>query len=574
MRRWHSLVLKELVDADFCEVATLIVDGTPSTERGRTHASAFVRHRAVCRHLLYRLYERADRRKFALPDDPLSLASIEELATKARLGLAVAVRNVDLSAGDHEAIARDELDVLLCLTADADVLLLAPCARFGAMSFEASESGEDLPLFRETSEAAIRAAACPIVSAVHIATQRYGTRALCRSSTYPQPLSLRRNRNKAHAKAPHLLLRALRQLYRHGWEAIVSAPVADAWAIGPRIAPTNVQMLRFLWRVYLRRVQGRFHRYLFEDQWYLAYRRRPDVGKTVWFAPGDASVGLRWKVIRPPLGRFYADPFVVRSGDRHLVFFEDYDGRTERGAISYIEIDRHGRRSAPRPALTRDYHLSYPFVFRERDAIYLLPETYSQRRIELYRATSFPHEWKLERVLIEDISGVDATLLRRRGTFWLFVGVVPGGGPPVDELHLFYSDSLLGEWRPHPMNPVVADAGSARPAGRIFCRGDEVIRPAQDGARSYGRRVILNRIEVLDRTGYRESPVASIEPARTGRARKTHTYNFDGDYEVVDGWRFYPRVRVPDIVPWRADRRLWRFHVVPSDHDAGSANRR
>jgi hypothetical protein len=570
MQRWQLLVLRQLLESDFCELTILTVDGRRSTDRARSPTSPFVRLRPVCRHLLYRLYERADRRKFGLPDDPLSPASLDELRIESvRRPPAAARFEVALSDEALEAIAREGLDVLLCLTADADLRLLAPSARFGAWSFEAAESGGALPLFRETF-----AANSAIVSAIHVANERYGERVVCRSSTSTEPLSLHRNRNATHAKAPHLLLRSLSDLYRLGWDAISSAPPADVRPSGRRVAPTNAQMLPFLWRVYRRRGRVRFRGYLFEEQWYLAYRRQAGLGRTALPARPDTSGALPWTVIRPPAGRGYADPFVLRYGDRHLVFFEEYDPSIQRGAISYIEIERDGRHAAPRRALEREYHLSYPFVFRERDAVYLIPETRSRRRIELYRATRFPCEWELERVLMDDIPAADATLLRHEGTFWLFVAVAPGGGPPLDELHLFYADSLLGEWRRHPMNPVVADAGSARPAGRIFWLGDGLIRPAQDCARSYGRRVVLNRIEVLDRTRYRESPVGSIEPARSGRALKAHCYNFDGDYEVLDASRLYPRLRVPDFGRTRADRASGRFNIALSDRDARDGYRR
>jgi hypothetical protein len=330
-------------------------------------------------------------------------------------------------------------------------------------------------------------------------------------------------------------------------------------------------MLPFLWRVYRRRGRVRVRGYLFEDQWYLAYRRKRRLGGIAPPALMDSSGASRWTVIRPPRGRYYSDPFVLKRGDRHVIFFEEYDWSVQRGAISYIEIDREGRRSVPRRALERDYHLSYPFVFCDGEAVYLLPETWSQRRIELYRAKRFPCEWKLEHVLLDDIAAADATLLRYTGTFWLFVAVAPDGGPPLDELHLFYADSLLGDWLPHPMNPVVANAGSARPAGRIFSLGDELIRPAQDCASSYGRRVILNRIEALDRTCYRESRVGSIEPCGEGSALKAHTYNFDADYEVLDGCRYYPKIRVPGS-GLMTDRGLGGFKIALSDGDGKEAN--
>ena len=61
-----------------------------------------------------------------------------------------------------------------------------------------------------------------------------------------------------------------------------------------------------------------------------------------------------------------------------------------------------------------------------------------------------------DRVLIDDISAVDATLLREAGRYWLLAGVAVDGGVASDELHVFSASSPFGPWQPHRKNPVVA----------------------------------------------------------------------------------------------------------------------
>ena len=119
-------------------------------------------------------------------------------------------------------------------------------------------------------------------------------------------------------------------------------------------------------------------------------------------------------MITPPAGRFYADPFLFQHNGRRFIFFEDYDWSLRRAVICYVEIDAGGRHCPPRVALSADCHLSYPFVFEEGDAIYMLPETAGRRTVELYRAARFPDEWTLDRVLLRDVTATDATLLRTR----------------------------------------------------------------------------------------------------------------------------------------------------------------
>jgi hypothetical protein len=262
----------------------------------------------------------------------------------------------------------------------------------------------------------------------------------------------------------------------------------------------------------------------------------------------------------PPPGRYYADPFLLQRDGRHFLFFEEYLYATQRGLISYVEINDEGRHSTPRLALQRDYHLSYPFLQCEGDVIYLVPETGSHGPIEVYRTRRFPGHWELERVLLEGIDARDPTLLHHQGMYWLFAAVAVDGGSPPDELFLFFSDSLLGEWRPHPMNPIVSDVGSARPAGRIFTRNGQLIRPAQDCSRAYGGRIVLHRIEQLDVTGYREVPVGRIEPVGPKGSLRTHTYNEDGLYETVDGFRRRLKISLPGP-DWGEPDRMQRFRI-------------
>ena len=82
----------------------------------------------------------------------------------------------------------------------------------------------------------------------------------------------------------------------------------------------------------------------------------------------------------------------------------------EKGGISWLALER-GSPTAARSVVARDYHMSYPFVFRWEDAWYMIPQTGANRTVELWRATDFPEQWELERVLLADVDAVDATAL-------------------------------------------------------------------------------------------------------------------------------------------------------------------
>jgi hypothetical protein len=82
----------------------------------------------------------------------------------------------------------------------------------------------------------------------------------------------------------------------------------------------------------------------------------------------------------------------------------------------------------------------------------------------------------------------------------------------------------------------------------------ELIRPGQDGARTYGHQVRFFRIEQLSESEYREREFEVFGPEWYPNNVGTHTYNFDDKYEILDGrvlilraLRRRPRQPVPNI---------------------------
>jgi hypothetical protein len=515
IERWQLVCLSEIEVASFCDLTVFLSGSAPEGARPARAA----------RNFLYHAYERADRRRFAGDDDPLAPVELGE-GFKGRI-----------AAG----VVPDDLDVLICL-GGADGAKLASCARHGVWCLsmgDARAHRHEAPLFWETFMGDALS-----VTTLWALEGDDGGRAIYRSFAHTDPVSVHRNRLVSYRTAAQLPLRCLRYLHQGDDSPIATAAPDVERPLERRAKPTNGQMVRFLWRLGRRVLRHRLRELLYEEQWYVGYRRREP----------EPATAATFTTIAPPRGRYYADPFLLERGGRHLLFFEEYVHSTRRGLISHVEIDDEGRCSAPRVALERDYHLSYPFLHGEGGDVYLVPEAGERGRVEVYRASRFPGEWELERVLLEGIEARDPTILRHRGKYWLFAAVADGIW--LDELYVFFSDSLLGEWTPHPLNPVVSDVRCARPAGRIFEHAGQLIRPAQDGSEVYGRRIVLNRIERLDETGYREVPVGRIEPVGPEGSLRTHCYTADGRYEAVDGFRLRPRIPLPGRGEPRREQRF------------------
>lgn len=141
----------------------------------------------------------------------------------------------------------------------------------------------------------------------------------------------------------------------------------------------------------------------------------------------------------------------------------------------------------------------------------MLPETHEAREIRLYRAGNFPRDWtKIGMVAIGDYT--DPTIFQHGAHWWVFAG---GDSRLNVDLHLFYSESLLGPWREHPMSPVVrSNPNLARPGGRVIWEGGRLYRLAQDCWPDYG--VGLHAVEVTELTPTRYAENIKPRPLFTG----------------------------------------------------------
>ncbi|MEW6688189.1 MAG: hypothetical protein AB1452_03750 [Pseudomonadota bacterium] len=200
---------------------------------------------------------------------------------------------------------------------------------------------------------------------------------------------------------------------------------------------------------------------------------------------------------------YLADPFALQRDGAHFLFFEIYDRARNKGLIGLARSDDGFAWRYERTVLEEPHHLSYPFVFEQDGAAWMLPESCQAGEVRLYEADPFPRRWKRVATLLSGRAYVDPTLLSHEGWHYLFAGESHKG-----VLHLFCAPRLHGPWREHPASPLVrADARHARPAGRFVSDGTGWIRLAQSTEPVYGAYVSAWRITRLGPDRYQEEPL-------------------------------------------------------------------
>ena len=228
-----------------------------------------------------------------------------------------------------------------------------------------------------------------------------------------------------------------------------------------------------------------------------------------------------------------AHPFLLAADSRYHVFFTAKDIRADKGGIGLAESANGLEWRFRRTVIREPFVLSHPFVFKWRDDYYMVPEAHTEKSVRLYRATSFPEQWKFEGTLLTGDNFISPTLLHHQGRWWLFTS--PSGN---DTLRLFHAGELRGPWTEHPLSPVVKkDPRSARPAGRPFIVGGALYRLGQDCVPTYGYQVRAFRISQLSPTTYAETPVETpiVKASAQGwNARAMH--HVDALQEAENRW--------------------------------------
>src|SRR6266480_1803724 len=249
----------------------------------------------------------------------------------------------------------------------------------------------------------------------------------------------------------------------------------------------------------------------------------------------DKSVFWQSTEVKPPRGRFWADPFLYSRDGRTFCFVEDFVYKTNRAHISVLEI--LGTKAVEYGiALKEPFHLSFPFLFQYKGELYMCPECFESGQIRIYRCTEFPLKWELQKVVMEGVSAADTMLFEKGGKWWMLTSLDESGvADHCSELYLFSSDSPLDtHWTPHPLNPIRIDASGGRNAGLII-DGEKLFRLAQrQGFDQYGLGLVVYEIKIISESLFVEEPVSEINPTFRKGLRGTHHLSTNGKTIVID----------------------------------------
>ncbi|HEY7280036.1 MAG TPA: hypothetical protein VID47_00475 [Actinomycetota bacterium] len=496
---WQARSVRDLLASDGVRPALLVVeDGTTPLRRDRRDLLRF-----------------AEERLRTSAGAPVDLA--DELGgvptLRCRPGTA-------FDGSDLAAIRDHGLDFILRFAFDALEGDVASAAGFGVWSFDHNVDGVDgaPPCFREVDRGD------PVTRASLLRlTGRPGERIVLHEGFF--------------RTIPHSYERTWDSVAMGSadWPARVCAEIRNGRTEWPSSAssepprrPTPAQTAAFRRRTARRRFRVRVRGRTRRTEWNVGIVEAPISS----FLDRSSPPAVRW-LPRTWGDQSLADPFPLPSAGGPAMLAEAIDHASRIGRIVLVESD-----PAPRlpTALDVSEHASYPYVVEQDGALYCVPETARAQRVWLFRSSDSGRTWERVATLIDGFACVDPTVFRHEGRWWLF-GTDRDRGANT-KLHAWLAPELTGPWSPHPLNPLKTDVRSSRPAGTPFVHDGRLFRPAQDGSRGYGTRVVINEILRLSPTEFEERAVSTVQPDRRGPwPDGLHTLAAAGDTTLVDGRR-------------------------------------
>ena len=256
---------------------------------------------------------------------------------------------------------------------------------------------------------------------------------------------------------------------------------------------------------------------------------------------------------------YVADPFLFRESSNWYMFFE-----VDLGEAPSIPADIGLATSSDglhwtyqHIVLDESFHLAYPYVFKWNDTYYMIPETFDQNAVKLYKATNFPNTWTFVANIASGPGYVDSSIFRYNNTWWLFTS------DSSNNMRLYYSDNLANpsSWHSHPMNPIISnDASKTRGGGRVVLfNGSTIIRLAQKDDVVYGQSVRAFQVDTLTTTSYAEHEISQsplVQASGSG-------WNKDGMHTLDPWWTGNRWLAVVDGVSYSPSE-VWSIGIYAS----------
>ena len=263
---------------------------------------------------------------------------------------------------------------------------------------------------------------------------------------------------------------------------------------------------------------------IFAESWNVAWRKA---------SPGAIlqDTETEFTVVKNSFRYWAADPFLFEYKDDVYIFSELYDYIRRRGILGYYKLSGQGKAKWT-PVIVENYHMSYPYIFRVGQDIYIMPEANASETLYVYKTVRFPDKWEKCKVLRNHKKYADTTPFQWNGKNRALTYQVKD--PYHPQLWLLDLDNEAND-----VQLNLPRVERRRSAGKVFALNEKNIRPAQNCVEGYGKGLIFYEYMIAENGTYSETEVKELFPEQLRLSEPLyldgmHTYNCSEHYEVVD----------------------------------------
>ena len=237
--------------------------------------------------------------------------------------------------------------------------------------------------------------------------------------------------------------------------------------------------------------------------------------------------------------RWFADPFILDVTDEdYIILAEDFEDDRGYAVISRLIIDKETTRLKDvKTVLDVGSHLSFPFISRQGNEVYVYPENSREGALKVYRYDSVIEELIFQKTLIDEPL-TDAVFLKSGDGAWMFTTKLPD--PNGKEMFIYYQNSE-GQFELH--DSIIFQDRTARMGGAFFFSEGSMYRPAQDNNDAYGGALVIQKV-IHEGDKWVFQDIRRVTSPNPDYTTGLHTFNLYKGTVVVDvhGYRNHPKL--------------------------------
>lgn len=228
--------------------------------------------------------------------------------------------------------------------------------------------------------------------------------------------------------------------------------------------------------------------------------------------------------------RWFADPFILDvTEDYYIVLVEEWYDPIRRGRISKLIVDRKDFMLKDiKTIIEMDSHLSFPFIQRTKDAIYIIPESSATGKLPRYKYSPTTDDVCFDSIICHDRL-TDSVPFCYRGEEFMFSTKLPDANGKILGIYKKEKNGTYSQY-----DTYYFEENLSRMAGDVFTCNGKLYRPAQVCIKSYGDAVSLQEV-IYNNEKFHFEELRRLYSPSPKYDLGFHTFNAFKGHIVVDG---------------------------------------